>query len=280
MEIEKIAILFKSFEDAKMNRDDVECWSARDLMPLLGYSNWQNFVNVIKKAKQAALNADITEEDHFIDINKMIETGKNAQREIDDIAMTRYACYLVAQNGDPIKEPIAFAQTYFAIQTRKQEMIAQRMLDVVRVQAREKLSGSEKKFSGVLYERGVDDQGFALIRSKGDQALFGGNTTLDMKRRFGVPEKRPLADFLPTLTIKAKDFAVELTSHNVKEKDLVGQSPITIEHEENNLAMRKTLIERGVYPEKLPPAEDIQKTKRRLDKEEKRILNEGKKVDK
>lgn len=280
METEKIALLFKSFEDAKMSMDGVECWSARDLMPLLGYSSWQNFTKVIGKAKQATQSVDIAESDHFIDIIKMIETGKTAQREIEDIAMTRYACYLVAQNGDPAKEQIAFAQTYFAVQTRKQELIIRRMLDVARLQAREKLSESEKKLSGVLYERGVDDRGFAIIRSKGDQALFGGKTTLDMKRHLGVAENRALADFLPTLTIKAKDFAAELTNHNVQEKDLTGQAPIATEHEENNRVMRKALIERGVFPEKLPPAEDIKKTKRRLDKEEKQLLSESKKTGK
>ena len=277
MKKELIAELLEKFENACYLYQGIECWSSRELQEILGYAKWDNFMKVIEKAKLACENAGTNISDHFAETGKMIELAKGAQREVVDFALTRYACYLIAQNGDASKNEIAFAQTYFAVQTRKQEIIEKRLLDVARVNAREKLSKSEKKLSGIIYERGVDDKGFAIIRSKGDQALFGGFSTNDMKRKLGLPANRPLADFLPTLTIKAKDFATELTSHNVTEKDLKGETQITREHVENNRAVRKMLIERDVKPENLPPSEDVKKVQRKLDGDEKKLLKEIKK---
>ncbi len=278
MKKEYIAELFKKFEDACYDYEGIECWSARELQTILGYTQWRNFENTIEKAKKSCKNVGENISDHFADVSKMIELAKGAKREISDIALTRYACYLIAQNGDTSKSEIAFAQTYFAVQTRKQEIIEKRLLDVARVTAREKLSQSEKKLSGIIFERGVDNKSFAIIRSKGDHALFGGRSTNDMKRILQIPTSRPLADFLPTLTIKAKDFATELTSHNVVDKNLMGDSKISKEHIDNNLAIRKMLLDRGVKPEQLPPAEDVKKVGRRLDSEEKKILKEVKKI--
>jgi DNA-damage-inducible protein D len=278
MNKEQISQLFMRFEEACYLHGQVDYWSARELQAILGYARWENFKVALDRARKACEGSGVGVLDHFRDVTKMIALPKGAERPIEDVALTRYACYLIAQNGDPSKPEIAFAQTYFAVQSRKQELIEKRLLDVARVSAREKLTKSEKKLSGILFERGVDERGFGIIRSKGDQALFGGFTTGDMKRRLGVPESRPLADFLPTLTIKAKDFATELTGHNVVDKELKGEAPITKEHVDNNVAVRKMLAKRGVKPEALPPAEDLQKVQRRLEGERKKMVGVWKKA--
>lgn len=278
MKQELIKELFDKFESALHLYKGIECWSARELQILFNYSDWRNFINAVEKAKKSSENAGVDIHDHFVDITRMVKLGSGSEREIDDIILTRFACYLIAQNGDSSKSEIAFAQTYFAVQTRKQEIIEQRLLDIERVSARDKLSKSEKKLSGIIYERGVDDKGFAIIRSKGDAALFGGYNTQEMKYKLKVPVTRPLADFLPVLTIKAKDFATELTSHNVVEKNLQGEKDITNEHIENNEAVRKMLKERGVKPENLQPAEDVKKVKRKLESDGKKVLKDVKKL--
>ncbi len=276
MKSEEIKNLFLKFETAASELEGIECWSARELQDLLGYSKWENFEKVIQKAKDACINAGEEIEYHFPDIRKTIQMPKGAEKGINDILLTRYSCYLIAQNGDSRKEEIAFAQNYFAVQTRRAELVEQRLLEFERVKAREKLSQTEKQLSGILYERGVDSQGFAVIRSKGDQTLFKLNTQM-LKRKMGVPESRPVADFLPIISIKAKDLAAEMTGLNVQSKDLKGQSKIEKEHIDNNFAVRSMLTQRGIFPENLPPAEDVKKLQRKLDGDEKKLLKSPKK---
>jgi DNA-damage-inducible protein D len=249
----------------------VEFWLARDLQEPLGYTRWENFSKVIDRAKTACEFSGYEVSDHFLDVTKMVDIGSGTRREIDDVALSRYACYLIAQNGDPSKDPIAFAQTYFALQTRKQELIEQRLGEIERLSARKKLTDSEKQLSGIIYERIASDQGFARIRSQGDRALFGGKTTQQMKERLGVPTSRPLADFLPTITIKAKDFANEITSFNIKRDDLRTEPQISYEHTKNNRDVRRLLTQRGIVPEDLPVAEDIRKVERRLESDAKKL---------
>ena len=276
MKTEDIKHLFSEFELAASDIEGVECWSARELQLLLGYSKWENFEKVIQKAKDACVNAGENIPDHFPEIRKTIPMPKGAEKEIQDILLTRYACYLIAQNGDSRKIEIAFAQNYFAVQTRRAEVIEQRILEYERIQAREKLSQTEKQLSGIIYDRGVDNQGFAIIRSKGDQTLFR-LTTAQMKIKMGIPEKRALADFLPTISIKAKDLAAEMTALNVQNKDLRGQNPIEKEHVDNNTAVRNMLVNRGIRPERLQASEDTDKVKRRLVSDEKKVLKNTKK---
>ncbi len=274
MDEKMIAKLKALFDDIIHTSEDgaMEFWYARELQPLLGYSRWENFELVIKKAIIACENAGGNVDDHFRGVTKMIRLAKNAERGVKEYVLTRYACYLIAQNGDSRKNEIAFAQSYFAVQTRKQEIIEDRIRLIERLNAREKLKESEKRLSQNIYERGVDDAGFGRIRSKGDQALFGGFTTKDMKTRLGVKENRPLADFLPTLTIAAKNLATEMTNYNVEQKDLYGESPITEEHVQNNSSVREMLKQRGIKPENLPPAEDLKKLERRVKKDEKKLM--------
>lgn len=270
MEKHTITVLNKRFEEYAYEQDSVEYWLARELQELLGYSDWRNFLNTINKAKDSCQITGQVVSNHFVDTTKMVKIGSGAERAQEDFMLTRYACYLIAQNGDPKKEQIAFAQSYFAIQTRKQELLEERIQLMERLQAREKLAATETELSKNIYERGVDNSGFARIRSKGDWAMFGGYNTSEMKRKLGVKENRPLADFLPTITITAKQLATEITNFNVKKNNLNGENNIASEHIKNNKDVRGLLGKSGIKPEDLPAEEDIKKLDRRvksLDKE-------------
>lgn len=277
MKKEIISKLRKTFEEYVNEADGIEFWFARDLQKLLGYEKWENFFNVIEKAKEACNNSGQNTLDHFPEVRKTIPMPKGATKDIIDYVLTRYACYLIAQNGDPRKEQIAFAQSYFAVQTRKQELIEKRIALSDRLNARKKLVASETELSKLIYEKGVDDEGFARIRSKGDKALFGGFNTAMMKNKLKIPKNKPLADFLPTITITAKNLATEITNFNVKKEDLKGENRITGEHVRNNAEVRGLLSKRGIKPEQLPPEEDIKKLETKVKKDEKFIANNLKK---
>jgi DNA-damage-inducible protein D len=280
MKKEIIYRLHQSFELLVNETEGVEFWFARDIQELLGYTKWDNFLKVIDKAKAACEGAKQDIGDHFVEIRKTVDLGSGAKREIDDLMLTRYACYLIAQNGDSRKDEIAFAMNYFAIQTRKQELLEERLKEWERLKAREKLSISEKELSQLIFQKGIDSVGFARIRSKGDQALFGGKSTSDMKAKLGVPENRPLADFLPTITIKAKDFANEITNLNIRKDDLKTENEIAKEHVKNNTDVRKLLKKSGIEPENLPPEEDIKKVERKVNAETKKLTKGSGKLNK
>lgn len=269
-----------TYIESDNGKEQVEVWFARDLQQVLGYARWENFLTAINRAVESCNSQNINVDDHFREVTKMVKLGSGSEREIKDYMLTRYACCLIAQNGDPKKEEIAFAQSYFAVQTRKVELIEERINYIARLESRDRLRASEKQLSQNIYERGVDDKGFGRIRSKGDAVLFGGHTTEDMKSRLGVKDNRPLADFLPTLTIAAKNLATEMTNYNVEGKDLYGEKAITVEHMQNNKSVRDMLGQRGIRPEELPPAEDIKKLERRVASEHKKIEKSSSKLPK
>ena len=284
MDIQKIQQYKSAFDLIARNiKDDeknsIEVWYARELQQVLGYARWENFVVAIGRAMESCKTLGVNIDDHFREVTKMIALAKGAQREVQDFMLTRYACYLIAQNGDPKKEEVAFAQSYFAVQTRKAELIEERLNEVARLNTRERLRASEKQLSRNIYQRGVDDRGFGRIRLKGDYALFGGLSTDQMKRRLGI-KSGALADYLPTLTIAAKNLATEMTNYNVEQKDLHGEASITAEHVQNNRSVRGMLGQRGIKPEELPPAEDIKKVERRVAKDEKNMQKDTSKLPK
>ncbi|NDE90680.1 MAG: DNA damage-inducible protein D [Alphaproteobacteria bacterium] len=272
MNNEMVTDLHKSFEDIAKNENGVTYWLARDIQPLLDYTRWENFETAIERAKNACKTAGQPIDNHFREVTKMVDIGSETSRKINDLMLTRYACYLIAQNGDPRKEAIAFAQSYFAIQTRKQEILQERLQLAERIQARTKLTETERQLSGILYEHGVDDRGFGAVRSMDDNALFGGNNTAEMKRRLGVKDSRALADFLPTVTLKAKEFASAITAFNVRKLNLFGVKEISGEHVKNNKDVRAVLAKSNIQPENLPAEEDIQKLERRIRSHDTKLL--------
>ncbi len=286
MDLQRINKHKKAFDDithhieGEDGESKVEVWFARELQSALGYARWENFIAAIGRAVESCKSQNINVDNHFREVTKMVSLGSSSERPIKDYMLTRFACYLIAQNGDPKKEEIAFAQGYFALQTRRAELIAEHLQQISRLETRDRLRASEKQLSKNIYERDVDDKGFGRIRSKGDTVLFGGHTTEDMKKRLGVKDSRPLADFLPTLTIAAKNLATEMTNYNVEQKDLYGETPITTEHMQNNSSVRRMLVDRGIKPENLPPAEDIKKVERRVASNEKKIEKTSQKLPK